>query len=194
MRISHSLRSYHNMSPPDLWKWKWSNGVGKSEMSIIWCISITNNMKSNKKFNETAQTANFTDFRLSYRSLVLLRGQICNSINQLDVSLFGETDKSGNLTRLAFFTVLLYKHLIQHNNLLQNPFQHPWNRYVTWHNIAFFCAFHIAMRTHFSNRINLKLKIPLIEPSFSLGTLPFMRFLYSVLCSFLFSASTFRQR
>ena len=62
--ISHSLRSYHNMSPPDLWKWKWSNGVGKSEMSIIWCISITNNVKSNKKFNETAQTANFTDFPL----------------------------------------------------------------------------------------------------------------------------------
>ena len=95
-QICHSLRSYHNMSPPDPWKWKWSNGVGK--------------------------TANFTDFRLSYRSLVLLRGQICNSINQLDVSLFGETDKSGNLTRLAFFTFLLYKHLIQHNNLLQNPF------------------------------------------------------------------------
>ena len=36
----------------------------KSEMSIIWCISITNNVKSNKKFNETAQTANFTDFPL----------------------------------------------------------------------------------------------------------------------------------
>ena len=52
------------MSPPDLWKWKWSNGVGKSEMSIIWCISITNNVKSNKKINETAQTANFTDFPL----------------------------------------------------------------------------------------------------------------------------------
>ena len=52
------------MSPPDIWKWKWSNGVGKSEMSIIWCISITNNMKSNKKFNETAQTTNFTDFPL----------------------------------------------------------------------------------------------------------------------------------
>ena len=33
-------------------------------MSIIWCISITNNVKSNKKFNETAQTANFTDFPL----------------------------------------------------------------------------------------------------------------------------------
>ena len=32
--ISHSLRSCHNMSPPDPWKWKWSNG----EMGIIWCI------------------------------------------------------------------------------------------------------------------------------------------------------------
>ena len=29
--------------------WKWSNGVGKSEMSIIWCISITNNVKNNAK-------------------------------------------------------------------------------------------------------------------------------------------------
>ena len=36
-------------SPKVGWKWKWSNGVGKSEMSIIWCISITNNVKSNKK-------------------------------------------------------------------------------------------------------------------------------------------------
>ena len=62
--LGHSLRSYHNMSPPDLWKWKWSNGVGKSEMSIIWCISITNNVKSNKKFNETAQMANFTVFTM----------------------------------------------------------------------------------------------------------------------------------
>ena len=33
------------------WKWKWSNGAGKrkSDMSIIWCISITNNVKSCKK-------------------------------------------------------------------------------------------------------------------------------------------------
>ena len=36
----------------------------KSEMSIIWCISITNNVKWNKKFNETAQMANFTYFQL----------------------------------------------------------------------------------------------------------------------------------
>ena len=40
--VCHSLRSYHNMSPPDLWKWKWSNGVRKSEMSIIWFISFQN--------------------------------------------------------------------------------------------------------------------------------------------------------
>ena len=32
--------------------------------SLIWCISITNNEKSSKKVNETAQTANFTDFPL----------------------------------------------------------------------------------------------------------------------------------
>ena len=57
------------MSPPDLWKWKWSNGVGKREMSIIWCISITNNVKSNKKFSETAQTAKFTDFPLIFGNL-----------------------------------------------------------------------------------------------------------------------------
>ena len=50
------------------WKWKWSNGAGKrkSEMSIIWCISITNNVKSCKKINETAQTANFTDLPLNF--------------------------------------------------------------------------------------------------------------------------------
>ena len=49
-------------SPADPWKWKWSNGVGKSDLIIIWCISITNNVKSNKIINETAQTAIFIDF------------------------------------------------------------------------------------------------------------------------------------
>ena len=44
------------MSPAD--GWKWSNGVGKSEISIIWCISGTHNVKSCTKFKETAQTAN----------------------------------------------------------------------------------------------------------------------------------------
>ena len=38
----------------------WSNGVQISEMSIFWCISITNNMESCKKFNEKAQTTNFS--------------------------------------------------------------------------------------------------------------------------------------
>ena len=32
-----------------------------SEMGIYLCISITNNVKSYKKFNEKAQTANFSD-------------------------------------------------------------------------------------------------------------------------------------
>ena len=47
------------------WKWKWSDKCRKSEISLIWCISTTNNVKSCKKFNETAQTANFTDFSLT---------------------------------------------------------------------------------------------------------------------------------
>ena len=39
----------------------------KREMSIIWFISITNNVKSNKqKITETAQTANFSDFPLIF--------------------------------------------------------------------------------------------------------------------------------
>ena len=53
-------------SPKVGWKWKWSNGGGKREMSIIWCISITNNVKSSKKITETAQTAKFTDFPLIF--------------------------------------------------------------------------------------------------------------------------------
>ena len=38
--------------------WKWSNGVKISEMGTFWCISITNNVESCKKFNGKAQTAN----------------------------------------------------------------------------------------------------------------------------------------
>ena len=51
--IWRSLNYWFHLSPKV--GWKWSNGVGKGEMSIIWCISITNNVKSCKKFNETAQ-------------------------------------------------------------------------------------------------------------------------------------------
>ena len=32
----------------------------KSEMNLFWCISITSNVKTCKKFNERAQTANFS--------------------------------------------------------------------------------------------------------------------------------------
>ena len=34
----HSLRLYRNIIAPD--PWKWSNGVGKSEMSIVWCMDM----------------------------------------------------------------------------------------------------------------------------------------------------------
>ena len=47
--LRRSVSMSAGSSPKVGWKWKWSNGVGKSEMSIIWCISITNNVKSNKK-------------------------------------------------------------------------------------------------------------------------------------------------
>ena len=37
-----------------------SNVVKINEMYIFWCISITNNMESCKKFNEIAQITNFS--------------------------------------------------------------------------------------------------------------------------------------
>ena len=49
--------------------WKWSNGVKISEMGIFWCISITNNVKSCRKFNEKAQTVNFSVFTMCGREL-----------------------------------------------------------------------------------------------------------------------------
>ena len=47
--------------------WKWSNGVQKSEMGIFWCVSITNNVESCKKFNEKAQTAKFSVLAMGRR-------------------------------------------------------------------------------------------------------------------------------
>ena len=35
-----------NMSLVRGWKWKWSNGVGKGEMDLFWCTSMTNNAKT----------------------------------------------------------------------------------------------------------------------------------------------------
>ena len=60
--VRHSVRMSLGLCPAELRNWKWPNGVGNSEMSIIWCISITNNMKTCKKFNERAQTAKFSVF------------------------------------------------------------------------------------------------------------------------------------
>ena len=45
--------------------WKWSEKCRESEICLIWCISTTNNVKLCKKFNETAETANFTYFSLT---------------------------------------------------------------------------------------------------------------------------------
>ena len=41
-------------------KWKWSPVVKRGEMNLFWCIFITNNVKSCTKFDERAQTANFS--------------------------------------------------------------------------------------------------------------------------------------
>ena len=63
--IWQGIRSMTRFCSKIGWKWKWSEKCRKSEISLIWCISTTNNVKSCKKFNETAQTANFTYFLLT---------------------------------------------------------------------------------------------------------------------------------
>ena len=60
--IRHSVRMSLGFCPAEPWNWKWPNGVENSEISIIWCISITNNVKICKKFNESAETAKFSVF------------------------------------------------------------------------------------------------------------------------------------
>ena len=65
-RIWQGIRSMTRFCSKIGWKWKWSEKCRKSEISLIWCISTTNKVKSCKKFNETAQTANFTDFLLTF--------------------------------------------------------------------------------------------------------------------------------
>ena len=51
------------------WKWKWSNVAKRGKMCMIWCISITNSVKSYKKLNEIAQTVKFTVFTMCGREL-----------------------------------------------------------------------------------------------------------------------------
>ena len=53
----------------------WSNGVGKREMDLFLCISMTNDVKSCKKFDEKAQTAIFTAFVMLSQSKVKFRGK-----------------------------------------------------------------------------------------------------------------------
>ena len=65
VRVWQGLRSMTRFCSKIGWKWKWSEKCRKNEISLIWCISTTNNVKSCKKINETAETANFTDFPLS---------------------------------------------------------------------------------------------------------------------------------
>ena len=62
--------SYCDESSPKVGRnWKWSNEVKMSEMSIFWCISMLNNVKSYKKINEKAQMANFSIFARGFRLL-----------------------------------------------------------------------------------------------------------------------------
>ena len=68
--ISQGLSLWFHFSSKIGRKWKWSNGVGKSEISIIWCISITNNVKSCKKIQWNSSKANFTDFPLTDGAVV----------------------------------------------------------------------------------------------------------------------------
>ena len=67
--IWHNVRMRSGPIPPELIFWKWSNGIKVSEMGIFWCISITNNVKSCRKFNEKAQTVNFSVFTMRGREL-----------------------------------------------------------------------------------------------------------------------------
>ena len=72
--MRHLCRSFSitlQMIAAGEWKWKWSNSVLKSEMGIFWCISITNNVKSYKKFDGKAQTAKFTVFAREISSTAL---------------------------------------------------------------------------------------------------------------------------
>ena len=54
-----------------------SNVVKINEMYIFWCISITNNMESCKRFNEKAQTTNFIVLAMGRRPLKELFAKSC---------------------------------------------------------------------------------------------------------------------
>ena len=49
--LRRTLRSGIHFSAKVGQNWKWSNGVRKGEIDLIWCISITNNVKSYKQID-----------------------------------------------------------------------------------------------------------------------------------------------
>ena len=69
LAIWQLLSRTHYMSPVRAWKWKWSNGVEKSESDLFWCISMTNNVKSCKKINGRVQTFRFSVFTMGRQEL-----------------------------------------------------------------------------------------------------------------------------
>ena len=81
--VWHSVRMSLGFCPAEPRNWKWPNGVGNSEMSIILCIYITNNVKTCKKINISAQTTNFIVFskelRLATFNFWVLPDRILNS-------------------------------------------------------------------------------------------------------------------
>ena len=51
--IWHSLNITYQMSPARRWKWKCSNGDGKSKMDLFWCIIMTNKCEIIQKYEES---------------------------------------------------------------------------------------------------------------------------------------------
>ena len=76
VKIIRQTVSWCDESSPEVGrKWKWSDGVKKGEIDLFWCISITNNVESYNKFNEKAQTANFSVFTMGGHWLT---GALCS--------------------------------------------------------------------------------------------------------------------
>ena len=86
IHIWHSVRMSLGFRPAELRNWKWTNGVGNSKMSIIWYISITNNVKTCKKFNESAQTAKFSVFTRGRQELCAENPKIKENVNYSNFS------------------------------------------------------------------------------------------------------------
>ena len=64
IQIRRTLRSGIHFSANAGRKWMWSNCVREGVFDLFWCISITIYVKSYKKIDERAQTANFSVFTM----------------------------------------------------------------------------------------------------------------------------------